>query len=125
MLDLFPTGTVRELHLDACLEGASIRNTLESVFKQLPALEVLVLSQSCPALARELIPCPFLNTVGFFDANIEDVVLVAENLLSTRLLYRVVIIDASIWPDVSEIKKLRSLVPCVDVRVGESVPYLL
>ena len=125
-LDPFLTGTVRELHLDACLKGASIRNTLENVFKRLPALEVLVLSQSCLGLTREPIPCPFLNTIGFFNTQIKEVALVVENYLSKRLLYRVVIIDTSIWPDVSATTKLRRLVPCVDVMVGVGypVPYL-
>jgi len=133
-LELFTTGTAREFHLHA-----SSSTFLSLPLGRLPGLEALVLSGMRPplgpltALAKEGPPCPSLKTIAFFNCEVtKDVIKELEEVLAKRRdstaarLYRVVIVNTThVLPDYHSIRRLRNVVPRVDVGVGDELPVLL
>ena len=135
--NLFDTGTVREFHVNThCPNPGS--DYLSWPLRRLPALEVLVLSEtrlspgSLFALANEPILCPSLKTIVFFDCQVTgDAIRELERVLAKRRdstaarLYRVVIVNNTCaLPNLQLIHQLRTIVPRVDVGVGDELPDL-
>jgi len=136
--NLFIKKAVREFHIGAYNLDSS-RAYLSWPLQYLPALEVLVLSEthlppgSLSALAKEDPLCPSLKTITFFDCEVtEDIIDELEEVLSKRRnstatrLYRVVIVNTTHdLPSLQLIHRLRKFVPRVDVGVGDELPALL
>ena len=130
-LDLFATGTVRKFHLP--------QNRLSQVLEQLPALETLIISQGYPgpkflsALAREPVLCPSLKTIAFLDClmnyetvcGLEWVLAKREDSAAIRLQRVVIVNRMRDLPNHHLTSRLRSSVPCVDVRVDDEFLDLL
>jgi len=130
-LSLFATGTVCKLHLP--------QDRLSRVLERLPALEAFVISQGYPspkflsALAKEPVLCPSLKTIAFLDCKMTDKmvyglegILVKRGLPTAARLRRVVIVNRKRdLPNHHLISRLRSSIPCVDVRTGDEVLDLL
>ena len=135
--NLFVTGAVREFHLNFhTLDpgGCYLSRPLE----RLPALEALVLSEmrlpsgSLSALTKELILCPSLKTIAFFDCVVNSYTIKELEWIQAKRrdstaaqLYRVVIVNnTNTLPDLQLIHWLRKFVPRVDIGVGK-LPDLL
>ena len=133
VLDLFATGTVRELHLPVDYQDIS------PALGRLPTLEALVIydghlsPNSLSILAKEPVLCLSLKTIAFLDCGITpDAVNVLERILAKRerstaaWLHRVVIVNhARGLPKNYSISQLQRLVPRVNVAAGDKLPDLL
>ena len=132
-LALFPGDTVRELLVNIGpfkYSGVGL--------SRLPALETLAFTETVfllgllSALTKEPVLCPALRTIAFFDCGINsdiieelgDAITKRRESTTTRL-YRVVIVSSTgTLPNLKVIQRLRSFVPCVEVRVDDKLPDL-
>ena len=135
---LFSTTLVRELRVDPHPYRFSDQY-LSDMMKDLPALEILVISKATvfpdgffSALTKEPTLCPALRTIAFFDCDIDpDTMKKLGEALTRRRdstaarVYRVVIVSNTVtMPDRTLVQQLRKSVPCVDVRMDDKLPDL-
>ena len=137
-LRLFPTASVRELHVNN--EPWPLASAfLDSLLTQVPALEALVVTNTkswapgiFDSLAGQPLLCPSLETIAFFNCTLTPQitrelggVLAKRKGSEATWVYRVVIVSSvGTFPDHTLVQQLRQQVPCVDVRAANELPDL-
>jgi len=138
VFELFPIAAVREIHL-GIRRFAFCGEYISYLIEFLPVLETLAIYRAAAfpfelllTLTEEPVVCPVLKTIAFFDCGTSSNATkkLAEALTRRRDLtavrvYRVVIVSSNgAMPDRASVQRLRKSVPCVDVRMDETLPDL-
>jgi len=138
VFELLPVAPVREIHL-GIRHFAFCGDYVSYLMSFLPALEILAIYRAAvfpfgllPTLTEEPAVCPVLRTIAFFDCNTNSGATKGLGEALTRRrdsaavrVYRVVIVSsAGAMPDRASVQQLRKSVPCVDVRMDETLPDL-